>query len=241
MIKFFRKIRQNLLSEGKTGKYLKYAIGEIVLVVIGILIALQINNWNESRLEKNLENKILKELRDNLISDIKTIEGSLNFYDEIVKSSNLIVDFVDGKLPYNDSLNIHLGKIPPSQTTRNPNTAAYENLKNVGIHLISNDHLRKEISEFYEVKVPFDENYFKSANQYYLEKFGDIYLIEMKEYINYQYAIPMNHRSLVNNHEFRNLIMHQKSTIEVWYKMFLEFNMKRAKQMIEIIDLEIEN
>lgn len=53
MIKFFRTIRQNLLSEGKTGKYLKYAIGEIILVVIGILIALQINNWNEER--KQLE------------------------------------------------------------------------------------------------------------------------------------------------------------------------------------------
>jgi len=50
MIKYFRKIRQNLLSEGKTGKYLKYAIGEIVLVVIGILIALQINNWNSQRI-----------------------------------------------------------------------------------------------------------------------------------------------------------------------------------------------
>ena len=49
MIKFFRKIRQSLLSEGKIGKYLKYAIGEIVLVVIGILIALQVNNWNENR------------------------------------------------------------------------------------------------------------------------------------------------------------------------------------------------
>lgn len=49
MIKFFRKIRQNLITEGKTGKYLKYAVGEVVLVVIGILIALQINNWNEAK------------------------------------------------------------------------------------------------------------------------------------------------------------------------------------------------
>jgi hypothetical protein len=49
MIKFFRKIRQNSLSEGKTGKYLKYAIGEIILVVIGILIALQLNNLNENK------------------------------------------------------------------------------------------------------------------------------------------------------------------------------------------------
>ncbi|MBK8515355.1 MAG: hypothetical protein IPL55_03420 [Saprospiraceae bacterium] len=48
MIKLFRKIRQNLLLTGSTGKYLQYAIGEIVLVVIGILIALSINNWNEA-------------------------------------------------------------------------------------------------------------------------------------------------------------------------------------------------
>jgi len=52
MIKFFRKIRQNLLMENKTSKYFKYAIGEILLVVIGILIALQINNWNEKRLKQ---------------------------------------------------------------------------------------------------------------------------------------------------------------------------------------------
>ena len=53
MIKFFRKIRQNLLMENKTGKYFKYAIGEIILVVIGILIALQINNWNSQRLSND--------------------------------------------------------------------------------------------------------------------------------------------------------------------------------------------
>jgi len=60
MIKFFRKIRQNLLIENKTGKYFKYAIGEILLVVIGILIALQINNWNEqSKAKKSAEIQLL--------------------------------------------------------------------------------------------------------------------------------------------------------------------------------------
>ena len=65
MIKFFRRIRQNLLNEGKTSKYFKYAIGEIVLVVIGILIALQINNLNEQSKKKNLKN----EYRSSLITD----------------------------------------------------------------------------------------------------------------------------------------------------------------------------
>ena len=50
MIKFFRRIRQTLLMEQKTAQYLKYAIGEIILVVIGILIALELNNWNEERI-----------------------------------------------------------------------------------------------------------------------------------------------------------------------------------------------
>ncbi len=62
MIKFFRQIRQQLLSENKTGKYLKYAIGEIILVMIGILLALQVNNWNEIRKERIVENDILVRL-----------------------------------------------------------------------------------------------------------------------------------------------------------------------------------
>ena len=63
MIKFFRQIRQRLLMENKTSKYFKYAIGEIVLVVIGILIALQINNWNEANSEQNKLNTYLNSLK----------------------------------------------------------------------------------------------------------------------------------------------------------------------------------
>jgi len=76
MIKIFRKIRQNLLSEGSTrkpawpaGRYFKYALGEILLVVIGILIALQINNWNENRKDINKSKAILGEFKKDLASD----------------------------------------------------------------------------------------------------------------------------------------------------------------------------
>ena len=72
MIKFLRKIRQNLLSDGKIGKYVQYAIGEIVLVVIGILIALQVNNWNEERNRKKEEIQYLITLQ----KDFKSAEFS---------------------------------------------------------------------------------------------------------------------------------------------------------------------
>lgn len=67
MIKFFRKIRQKLLTENKFSKYLLYAIGEIILVVIGILIALQINNSNELNKQRAKEVQFLKNLKSDLI------------------------------------------------------------------------------------------------------------------------------------------------------------------------------
>ncbi|WP_347174613.1 DUF6090 family protein [Polaribacter uvawellassae] len=73
MIKFFRKIRQNLLLKNKTGKYFKYAIGEIILVVIGIMIALQINNWNDARKEKKELNLYLAKISNNIQLDIKNL------------------------------------------------------------------------------------------------------------------------------------------------------------------------
>ncbi len=69
MINFFRQIRQNLLNEGKTSRYLKYAIGEIILVVIGILIALQINNWNEQRKKSNQEIVLMEQLLEDAQAD----------------------------------------------------------------------------------------------------------------------------------------------------------------------------
>ncbi len=83
MIKFFRKIRQNLLREGKTTRYFKYAIGEIMLVVIGILIALQINNWNESRIENARATSYLERIVYNLETDINNIKLRLKFWNEV--------------------------------------------------------------------------------------------------------------------------------------------------------------
>ena len=78
------------MEKNKTGKYFKYAIGEIVLVVIGILIALQINNWNEDRKKDLLEITVLKELKKNLIDDIKDIDENVGYHKQAIVSSKII-------------------------------------------------------------------------------------------------------------------------------------------------------
>lgn len=83
MIKLFRNIRQNLLNEGKTSKYLKYAIGEIVLVVIGILIALQINNWNEKNSKKKLEMQYYSSMKSQLNEDLNKLIAEIYYNQDL--------------------------------------------------------------------------------------------------------------------------------------------------------------
>ena len=95
MIKFYRKIRQNLLMENKTGKYFKYAIGEIVLVVIGILIALQINNWNENRKKETLKNEYKTALINDYTKDTIQINARLLRNNLRIERINSIGDSIE--------------------------------------------------------------------------------------------------------------------------------------------------
>lgn len=86
MIKFFRTIRKDLVKKNKTVKYFKYAIGEIVLVVIGILIALQINNWNEQRKDRVKEQVVLKKLQADFLSNLVQLEEKMTTRNKILVS-----------------------------------------------------------------------------------------------------------------------------------------------------------
>ncbi|OIQ22879.1 DUF6090 family protein [Lacinutrix sp. MedPE-SW] len=150
MIKIFRKIRLNLLSEGKTGKYFKYAIGEIVLVIIGILIALAIN--------ENAKDKNNLELRDLYINQLED-EANRN-----LEQLNALHDYTIEMLKEVDTLSIILytkdydnPKLPPKAFRLmdtdyfNPSTVTYENLKFSGdLKLFDDLNLRNAISEPYE-------------------------------------------------------------------------------------------
>tara|TARA_R110002073_G_scaffold230984_1_gene392060 strand:+ start:3324 stop:4085 length:762 start_codon:yes stop_codon:yes gene_type:complete len=97
MIKIFRKIRQNLLMENKTRKYFKYAIGEIVLVVIGILIALQINNWNERRKIQSNQEKYLTLLKIEAENNLKEIRNTKNEVSEMNMKQIVLYNLINIK------------------------------------------------------------------------------------------------------------------------------------------------
>lgn len=150
MIRFFRSIRQNLLSEGKTGKYLKYAIGEIVLVVLGILIALQINNWSENRKLQQQKSELLASLK----ADAHTTEKRLDFSIEMAYDINQkLIRFLEllgheERLIARDSLKAY-GSVVFQVASFRPALAAYETALSTGnITLIKNDSLLSEYVQF---------------------------------------------------------------------------------------------
>ena len=152
MIKFFRHIRKSLLMENKTSKYFKYAIGEIVLVVIGILIALQINNWNENKKKTSLEIKHLKELKSDIAETLKDARTDNKLYYEDIQSILYLQDFFFKKIPYHDSLAYHF-----YQTIEHyqlyAKTSALESIKSIGLDIISNDSLRLAITDYYQILI----------------------------------------------------------------------------------------
>ncbi|MGB5458519.1 MAG: DUF6090 family protein [Eudoraea sp.] len=166
MINFFRKIRKKLADDNptsakasagmKTGKYLKYAVGEIILVVIGILIALQINNWNENRKATNEEVKILNALHSDFKVSKDRIEETIKIQSKVLNYSQILIRIHErqNKSEYQyfdthlDSLSNLIG-YGTAWYRAEPVTGAYNSLISAGkIDLIKNKDLRQLLAQF---------------------------------------------------------------------------------------------
>jgi Family of unknown function (DUF6090) len=155
MLKFFRNMRKNMINENKTGKYLKYAIGEIVLVVIGILIAVQINTWNENRKDRILEKEYLTRLLEDIKFDISWCNTYiLDRYKRKVESLENGKAYYQGNYVIKDTLqflkNIGYGGVfGYAAFILNKNT--YNELISTGnLRKIKSDKLRTQITNYYE-------------------------------------------------------------------------------------------
>jgi len=158
MIRFFRSFRQRFLTENRASQYLLYALGEIVLVVIGILLALQIDTWNEARKNKLTEQRHLQEILTSLEKD----QGRTRYlYNGRARRKS---DALQALLGY-----LHADSVVADSTLKKAfftslltlsftyDKGAYESLKAFGLDKISSDSLRPELVRFYEVTLPLSK------------------------------------------------------------------------------------
>ena len=194
--------------ENKTGKYFKYAIGEIILVVIGILIALSINNWNEKIKNREFEKEILEQIQANLIKDKLTLESIQANFENAMNSTDKVLKS-EWTTNEKDSLKYWLSDIVRFDRFQ-PLTNAFEVAKSKGLDLISNKELRFDIGAYYDdeirrvVKAIGDiEETFKEDWIYILRK-------ETKEFKFGQFVVLKDPNILKDESEFTNILRTNK-------------------------------
>jgi hypothetical protein len=193
-----------LIDSGNTRKYLLYAIGEIVLVVIGILIALQINNWNAKNLEKDAEIKILEDLHKTLSEDLVQFKATYNNVRNAEDKTQILQNILKTNSRV-DTLSILCGAVYGAHNF-NLTTSSYEILKSSGLNLIKDDSIKNLIVKIFDTHL----KYILGCNQieidvvlnalrpYYLSHFSNIRF--------YKSAIPIDVDDLYKDAYFHNLV-----------------------------------
>jgi len=240
MIKFFRKIRQRLLSENKFSKYLIYAIGEIVLVVIGILIALQINNWNEESKAEIKEYKLLTEMRSNLKTDSLDMASNITRNSRVLKSAEVILDQLENNIEWNDSMTVHYGRLNNYISKIAIVKSSYENLKSTGFDLIQNENLRSKIHELYAQQYPFVER----METEHMESMKYSLLLpqltsKVKSIAKWE-SKPLNLDALANDNQFKETILLFIKAQEGFIGLYQNLQQLQF-ELIELIENEIES
>ena len=150
MIKFFRIIRRNLIADSKFGKYALYAVGEIFLVVIGIIIAVQIGNWNQSVQDKELLRISLENLLEDLEIQKEIIDGQLALESEMIAKADSVLMFMQEPIPSPSDIAPLLFELATRRTFI-ANKATFNNLESTGnIVLIKDKELKNELIRYYQ-------------------------------------------------------------------------------------------
>ncbi len=246
MIPFFRKIRKKMADDNKPLKYMRYAIGEIALVVIGILIALQINNWNEENSNEKIVQEHLLKIALNVDSDIKKLEFLIKDRSEGLKLCDSIVGYYDAEFIANPKL-FEQGFFNVFMEKRfHANTTAYESLKSSGLmNNLNQSEIEEKLSSYYYLmeKVLFVESKFNNSTQN-----SENSLTPKGFFIEYKKAFNWNNKDTIN---FNYKSLNQYPELESEFikaRLFLEelvnnysSLLDEGKEVFELINNEFES
>jgi hypothetical protein len=247
MLRFFRNIRQKLILQENIRKYLLYALGEIMLVVIGILIALQINNWNEVNKDRAYELKMLSEINRDLQSEINRNSNGLRLFSEIDFSLNELLKMRTNSEYPRDSLHVHLDNLRSAGLFFPYSDGAYEALKSGGLDKISNNELRMKLVRLYDyyfVMMAIFTN--ELARPSMIEKFtlfDQVFPVELSPgdegmmIESYDYS---NFEEVVQTAEFMDLLKSANEFVPS-VKSRLDALLRQMKEVQQLLDEELQN
>jgi hypothetical protein len=248
MIKFFRRIRQRLLIDNRFTKYLLYALGEIILVVIGILIALQINNWNESRKNANFEKQILESFQLSLESDLADIQDNISTHRRGLAACDSLIRYIEDDREIHEDTLARLFAYGIFATRFVYSTSAFESLKGKGVNIISNNELQTKIVDVYDSRYRF---FLESENDYvdyYMLGLHKILPGRFEESLKYDLTqpgypgnlSPLDFKELKHDKEF----IYYLKTMRNWTHLLIEFHYAAlqtdVEELVQMIDEELK-
>lgn len=247
-MKFFRPLRKNSKSNIN---YIKYAVGEIILVAVGILIALQVNNLNESRIEEKAMKDYFQKIASNIHGDLKESERLLKFrQDHIISCNKVSKSLIENN--FSDQLSIQkaiFGMIREVQL--NYNKDAFESLKSSGyLRYLRNEELQKLLNDYYsqinQIEMfEIDQRDWANALELELDRSGFLYsYIELDEKVHTSLSTVIGKYTIeLKNHPGHKIIMRLlfrggigNSSLTGFY----ENHIKTGQELIEILNKEIQ-
>ena len=241
-----RFFRFKKLVSLETGKYLRYAVGEVVLVVIGILIALQVNNWNENRKDNIEEKKILLSLHNEISNNLRNLQVVIDEKNKIIDVNQYIIENSDksGEWKSEKSIDSLMNYISLSGWIFVPQDGVLNEILNSGkLLIIKNELIKNEIASLtrlVSLMIEEDRQYRLDLHQYFLPFISKKYsLIEVTPYRklleNYDFDIgktsfPKSDKELLGNREFENILTIQS----IWIKFSNEMSLNQKVKYLEI-------
>ena len=239
MLKFFRRIRHKLLDEGNLKRYLVYALGEIFLVMIGILLAIQVNNWNQGQKNNKSKSVYLNSLYSDLKEQSLMLDERINHENRNVESTQKAIDLIDNNL-YKQNIDSLRRLMLRSMGTRTFSTsdATYDDLKSTGnLQLISDNELKSKIITLYNWVYEEDKIY--SKNNPIVEEFYGNYIRNNKPGF-YHDKLGQIKSSKLDNLEILYELRFKLSSRRLFARGHAN-RMKRIKEEIDALMKELEN
>ena len=249
MIRFFRKIRLKRLSNGKVGKYLLYAVGEIALVMIGILLALQVNNWNEKNKSLNRQTEYLQQIHSEMLSNLESVRGEQKKMDGILDGLRSFVSLCGNNaedVSEEELANVWGSVFSKSAGYKYENGVLLGLLSSGGIKEFVNDSIRNKLTSWEArikkltlQEVEFNE-YLKKGNDF-MEENGSVRTIIDNRNGNGWWGIekqinPSSNTFLVESSKFENVLVYAiltGQTLKSTYYGDLEYEIRALLSKIE--------